>query len=146
MNMLVESAGGPLMTEVEEQVQATIEQPPLVVNKALVAQLVGDAQRQGLDVDSEDGLLAQLTKLILESALEGELTAHLGYEKHERTEGGVNARNGTRGKTVLTKAGPVQIDVPGDRAGTFEPVIVAKRQRPEISATRRVVTRTSAAT
>lgn len=129
MNMLVESAAVPLVTEVEEQVESTVEQPPLVVDRALVAQLVGDAQRQGLDVAGDGGLLAQLTKLVLESALDGELTAHLGYDKHERTEGSGNARNGTRTKTVLTKAGPVAIDVPRDRAGTFEPVIVAKRQR-----------------
>ena len=129
MSMLVESAVEAVVMEVEEQVQTTAE-PPLVVDKELVARLVGDAQRQGLGVDGEGGLLAQLTKLILESALEGELTAHLGYDKHERVEGGgVNARNGTRSKTVLTKAGPVPIDVPRDRAGTFEPVIVAKRQR-----------------
>ena len=61
MNMLVEWATGPLATEVEEQVQSTIEQPPLVVDKALVAQLVGNAQRQGLGVDGEGGMLAQLT-------------------------------------------------------------------------------------
>lgn len=129
MSMLVESAVEAVVMEVEEQVQTTAE-PPLVVDKELVARLVGDAQRQGLGVDGEGGLLAQLTNLILESALEGELTAHLGYDKHERVEGGgVNARNGTRSKTVLTKAGPVPIDVPRDRAGTFEPVIVAKRQR-----------------
>ena len=69
--------------ELEEQV-ATVEQPPLVVDKQLVARLVGDAQRQGLSVDGEGGLLAQLTKLVVESALEGELSAHLGYDKHER--------------------------------------------------------------
>ena len=74
-------------------------------------------------------MLAQLTKLVLESALEGEMTAHLGYDKHERVEGSENARNGTRSKTVLTKAGPVEIAVPRDRAGSFEPVVVAKRQR-----------------
>ena len=56
--------------------------PPLV-DKDLVAQLVGDAQRLGLSVVGEGGLLAQLTKLVLESALEGEMTAHLGYDKHE---------------------------------------------------------------
>ncbi|WP_344301343.1 IS256 family transposase, partial [Sinomonas flava] len=100
------------------------------MDRALIAQLVGDAQRQGLAIDGEGGLLAQLTKLVVESALEGELTAHLGYEKHERTEEpGGNSRNGIRPKTVLTKAGPLQIDVPRDRAGTFEPVAVAKRQR-----------------
>ena len=76
-------------------------------------------------------LLGQLTKLVLESALEGEITAHLGYDKHERTNGaaGGNTRNGTRSKTVLTKAGPVEVDVPRDRAGWFEPVVVGKRQR-----------------
>ena len=128
MSMLVESAVEAVVMEVEEQVQTTAE-PPLVVDKELVARLVGDAQRQGLGVDGEGGLLAQLTKLVLESALEGEMTAHLGYDKHERVEGSDNARNGTRSKTVLTKAGPVEIAVPRDRAGSFEPVVVAKRQR-----------------
>jgi len=127
MSTLVELAAGAVATEVE-QVPTTVERPPLV-DRELVAQLVGDAERLGLGVDGEDGLLTQLTKLVLESALQGELTAHLGYDKHERVGDGVNARNGSRTKTVLTKAGPVQIDVPRDRAGTFEPVIVAKRQR-----------------
>ncbi|WP_460716912.1 IS256 family transposase, partial [Microbispora hainanensis] len=66
----------------------------------------------------------------LESALEGEITDHLGYDKHER--GGSqtgNARNGTRTKTVITDVGPVEISVPRDRDATFEPKIVAKRQR-----------------
>lgn len=101
-----------------------------VVDRGLVAQLVGEAQRQGLPVDGEGGLLAELTRLVLESALEGEITDHLVYDKHERG-GSVdgNARNGTRTKTVLSKAGPVQVDVLRDRAGTFEPKIVAKRQR-----------------
>lgn len=101
-----------------------------VVDRGLVAELVGDAQRQGLPVDGEGGLLAELTRLVLESALEGEITDHLGYDKHERrSSSDGNARNGIRSKTVLTKAGPVTIDVPRDRAGTFEPKIVAKRQR-----------------
>ena len=122
MNTQVESAQPPVVTEVDEQmstgaelVQTPIEtelgdqastaaEQPLVVDKALVARLVGEARQQGLSVDGEGGLLTQLTKLVLESALEGEVTAHLGYEKHERTEGtaGGNARNGTRSKTVLT--------------------------------------------
>ncbi|MFJ1543423.1 IS256 family transposase, partial [Micromonospora chalcea] len=60
-----------------------------------------------------------------------EMTEHLGYEKHDQAGvGSGNIRNGTRPKTVLTEAnGPVQIDVPRDRAGTFEPQIVRKRQR-----------------
>lgn len=132
MSKQVEPALAPVATEVKEQPVSTTagEQSP-VVDKALVAQLVGQAQRQGLSVEGEDGLLGQLTKLVLESALEGEITAHLGYDKHERSKGVVegNARNGTRSKTVLTKAGPVEVDVPRDRAGSFEPVVVCKRQR-----------------
>ncbi|GEM_PF-731366 len=120
-----------VMEGVEPSVATTVTEPVMpTVDRGLVAQLVGDAQRQGLPVDGEGGLLAELTRLVLESALEGEITDHLGYDKHER--GGSadgNARNGTRSKTVLTKAGPVQIDVPRDRAGSFEPKIVAKRQR-----------------
>ena len=128
MRMQVEPVAEAVMTaEVEDQMTATASAP--VVDKTLVAQLVGDAQRLGLSVEGEGGLLAQLTKLVLESALEGEMTAHLGYDKHERVEGSDNARNGTRSKTVLTKAGRVEIAVPRDRAGSFEPVVVVKRQR-----------------
>jgi len=78
-----------------------------------------------------DGLLKQLTKTVLETALNQEMTEHLGHDKHglAGNETG-NVRNGTRGKTVLTEAsGQVPIDVPRDRAGTFEPQIVRKRQR-----------------
>ena len=58
------------------------------------------------------------------------MTEHLGHDKHQAPPGGGNIRNGTRPKTVLTDAaGEVEIGVPRDRAGTFEPVIVKKRQR-----------------
>ncbi|MGC4811564.1 IS256 family transposase [Micromonospora sp. DT228] len=95
------------------------------------AELVRAAKEQGLSLTGPDGLLRQLTKTVLETALNEEMTEHLGYEKHESAgvESG-NVRNGTRPKTVLTDStGPVQIDVPRDRAGTFEPQIVRKRQR-----------------
>ena len=132
MRKQVEPALAPVVTEgKEQQVSTTAGEQSPVVDKALVAQLVGQAQRQGLSVEGEDGLLGQLTKLVLESALEGEITAHLGYEKHERSESATdgNARNGTRSKTVLTKAGPGDVDVPRGRAGSFEPVAVRKWQR-----------------
>lgn len=75
-------------------------------------------------------MLQQLTKRLLESALEGEITDHLGYDKHDPAGRGTgNSRNGTRSKTVLTDVGPVEIDVPRDRDASFEPRIVAKRQR-----------------
>jgi putative transposase len=96
----------------------------------LIGQLVAQAREKGLDLVGEGGLLQQLTKRVLESALEGELTDHLGYDKHDVVaKTGANSRNGHRTKTVTTEVGPVQIDVPRDREGTFEPQIVPKRQR-----------------
>jgi putative transposase len=94
-------------------------------------ELVRLAQEQGLSLTGPDGLLKQLTKTVLETALNEEMTEHLGYEKHDPPEAGTgNIRNGTRSKTVLTDStGPVEIDVPRDRAATFEPQIVKKRQR-----------------
>jgi putative transposase len=94
-------------------------------------ELVRLAKEQGLALTGPDGLLKALTKTVLETALNEELTEHLGYDKHDPAgQGSGNIRNGTRAKTVLTDThGPVEIDVPRDRAGTFEPQIVRKRQR-----------------
>src|SRR5512135_1636212 len=100
------------------------------VDGPLIDELVARARREGLELSGPNGLLAALTKRVLEAALEGEITDHLGYERHDpagRTGG--NSRNGTRAKTVLTDVGPVEIEVPRDRDGSFEPQIVAKRQR-----------------
>ncbi len=95
-------------------------------------ELVRLAREQGLSLTGPDGLLKQFTKSVLETALNEELTEHLGHEKNRVDEGreSRNVRNGTRPKTVLTHAtGRVDLDVPRDREGTFEPVIVKKRQR-----------------
>ncbi|MFG2358335.1 IS256 family transposase [Streptomyces sp. NPDC048521] len=92
--------------------------------------LVDRARKEGLQLTGEGGLLQQLTKRVLESALEGEITDHVGYEKHDPAgKNNGNSRNGTRAKTVLTDVGPVEVRVPRDTAGTFEPQIVKKRQR-----------------
>ncbi|WP_322986747.1 IS256 family transposase [Streptomyces sp. S584] len=100
------------------------------VDDELIAQLEARAQADGLRLTGEGGLLQQLTKRVLESALEGELTDHLGHEHGEKAAGGrENYRNGRRAKTVVTEVGPVEIEVPRDRAGTFEPMLVKKRQR-----------------
>lgn len=96
------------------------------------AELVRQAKAAGLDLTGPDGLLKQFTKTVLETALNEEMTEHLGREKHEKSAEGraSNSRNGTTQKTVLTDSvGEVQIEVPRDREGTFEPVIVRKRQR-----------------
>jgi putative transposase len=96
----------------------------------LARQLAERARAEGLALTGPGGLLGRLTKVVLESALEGEMDAHLGYGKHDPAGGdGGNSRNGHRGKTVLTDVGPVQIEVPRDRNASFEPAIVAKRQR-----------------
>ncbi|GAB10980.1 putative transposase for insertion sequence element [Gordonia araii NBRC 100433] len=99
--------------------------------EAALRQLVAAARARGDDVTGPDGLLKQLTKTVLETALDEEMTEHLGYDKHSVAgRNGGNSRNGTRSKTVLTdNAGPVSIEVPRDRDGSFAPQIVKKRQR-----------------
>jgi putative transposase len=108
----------------------SVKKPGDLIDDELMAMLAERAQTGGVSLAGEGGLLAQLTKKLLESALEGEMDAHLGYAKHERggSQDG-NARNGTRSKTVLTEVGPVEIDVPRDRDASFTPQIVRKRQR-----------------
>ena len=89
-------------------------------------ELVRAARGRGEDITGPDGLLKLITATVLESALEEEMTDHLGHARHQAPPGGAeNIRNGTRTKTVLTDAaGEVTIEVPRDRAGTFDPVIV----------------------
>jgi putative transposase len=100
------------------------------VDEQLVRQLTERARADGLKLTGEGGLLQKLTKLVVESSLEGELDDYLGYGKHDVAgRDGGNSRNGKRAKTLLTEAGPVEIEVPRDRDGSFEPKIVAKRQR-----------------
>ena len=100
--------------------------------QAAAAAMVAEARQRGLELTGPDGLLKLFTKNVLETALNEELTEHLGYEKHQAGPGreSVNVRNGARSKTVISDAaGEVCIDVPRDRDGTFEPQIVKKRQR-----------------
>jgi putative transposase len=100
------------------------------LDERLIDQLIGQAKAGGLKLTGAGGMLQQLTKRLLESALEGEITDHLGYDRHDPAGHGTgNSRNGTRSKTVLTDIGPVEIDVPRDRNAEFEPRIVAKRQK-----------------
>jgi putative transposase len=74
--------------------------------------------------------LSQLTKRVLETAVEAEMSDHLGYDKHHPTgRNHGNSRNGLRAKTVLTEIGPVEIEVPRDLDASFQPKIVKKRQR-----------------
>ena len=94
--------------------------------------MVAEAKARGLALTGPDGLLKLFTKGVLETALNEEMTEHLGHEKNRADPGreSVNVRNGARSKTVISDAaGEVEINVPRDREGTFEPHIVKKRQR-----------------
>jgi transposase-like protein len=123
-----------LMTDMMSGVENAEESKPETglagLDEQLVEQLVDRAKAGGLKLTGEGGVLQQLTKRLLESALDGEITDHLGYDKHDPAGRGTgNSRNGTRSKTVLTDIGPVEVDVPRDRDASFEPKIVAKRQK-----------------
>jgi transposase-like protein len=103
----------------------------------LAQELVDKARTEGVNLIGPGGLLTGLTKNVLETALEAEMSDHLGYDKHGpvgRDRG--NSRNGTRPKTVITEIGPVTIEVPRDRDSSFDPVLVRKRQRRWTGSTR----------
>jgi putative transposase len=82
------------------------------------------------EIAGPGGLLAELTKRLVERAMEVEITDHLGYEPHCEPPGGAgNIRNGSTPKTLITEHGPVRVESPRDRDGSFDPKIVKKRQR-----------------
>ena len=114
-----------------ETLETVTKKPEPTAEQQAAEELVRQAREQGLSLTGPDGLLKQLTKVAIETALDQELTEHLGHERNTPAgnETG-NVRNGSRPKTVLTEGtGHVGIEVPRDRAGTFEPQIVKKRQR-----------------
>ena len=97
---------------------------------AIAADLLEQARASGVSLAGPGGLLAGVTRRVLQAALDAEMTGHLGYEKGDRAgRGSGNHRNGTSAKTVLTEIGPVPLDVPRDRKGEFEPLIVPKHAR-----------------
>src|SRR5258707_12951547 len=104
--------------------------PAKEIPDELIDQLL--AGREGPDaITGPDGLLKQLTKRVVERAASAELTEHLGYElAGERPEGQPNRRNGLSAKTLITDHGPVEVELPRARDGSFEPQIVPKHQRP----------------
>ena len=104
------------------------EKQPSPFSDELIDSLLAEGDPK--ELLSSGGLLSQLTARLVERALEGEMTAHLGYEKNA-PEGrtGENSRNGKSGKTLKTDRGEVDIEVPRDRDASFEPKLVEKRQR-----------------
>jgi putative transposase len=113
-----------MMSETLESVATEVDQ------RQLAEQLLAQAKEQGVELVGPNGLLNQLTKNVLETALDAEMAEHLGYDKHDPVgRGSGNSRNGTRAKTVFTEIGAVEVEVPRDTNSTFDPVIVKKRQR-----------------
>ena len=99
----------------------------VISDEVLDALLAGASSAE--EIAGPDGVLAHLTRRLLNRALEAELTAHLGYEAGQAPAGGAgNSRNGRPPKTVITDQGPLVIRSPRDRKGTFAPQIVKKRQ------------------
>ncbi len=104
----------------------------LSAEQAAAVAMVAEAKARGLALTGPDGLLKLFTKSVLETALNEEMTEHLGHEKNqaEPDRESSNVRNGTRSKTVVPDAaGEVEINVPRERESTFEPQIVKKWQR-----------------
>ena len=96
-----------------DTIDAVTDGDERVDQQALAEQLLAEAKANNVELIGPGGLLNQLTKRVLETALEAEMTEHLGYDKHDPAgRGSGNSRNGVRAKTVLTEIGPVDIDRP----------------------------------
>lgn len=110
----------------------------MTIRRELIDELLKDSPHPQ-DLLAEDGLLKQLSKAVIERCLKTELDTHLGYPKHGRQGNETdNKRNGTSQKTVKGEQGHIEIEVPRDRQGTFEPQLVKKGQtRPGSASTRR---------
>ena len=121
---------GQLVSDTTDTTTTTAAPSEACLDEEVAKDLLARARREGVSLVGPGGLLAGLTKTVLETALEAELTEHLGYEKHDPVgRNGANSRNGARSKTVITEVGPLELDVPRDRDGSFEPRIVPKRAR-----------------
>ena len=101
----------------------------MAIDPDLIDKLLADHKKPE-QIIGKDGLLKQLTKALLERALQSELTEHLGYEKSDPVgNNSGNSRNGATKKTLKGDFGAIELETPRDRNGSFEPQIVAKRQR-----------------
>jgi putative transposase len=118
------------MNQPDPDVEAAARRLSEALDPSAIDALLADAKVAGTPIDGVDGLLNQMTKAVLERALQAEMTHHLGYDRDDPAGAGTgNSRNGVSTKTVSTVNGPVRITVPRDRNGEFEPQIVPKRAR-----------------
>jgi len=101
----------------------------MAISKEVLDELLKDYKGPA-DITGPDGLLKQLTKALIERAMQAEMTDQLGYDKNEQGEKpSSNRRNGSSKKTLRSEQGPLEIEVPRDREGEFEPEIIPKHQR-----------------
>jgi putative transposase len=118
------------MKKISSQDSEAAQRLTSVLSSESIDALLADAKSSGTPIDGADGLLARMTKAVLERALVEEMTDHVGYEPGDPAGvGSGNSRNGYSAKTVSTTAGPVRLDIPRDRRGTFTPTIVPKHSR-----------------
>ena len=115
---------------ITEPIPSPPADPAAAVSDDVIDAVMAGVDAGGLELLGPDGVLAELPKRLLERGLAEELSEHLGYEPGDPAgRGSGNNRNGTTPKTVLTDIGPVDLDVPRDRNGTFEPQLVPKHAR-----------------
>lgn len=96
-----------------------------MIDDVALEQMMSTASERGVALTGEGGFLPELIKAVLERGMKAELTDHLGYEKNDPLgRGSGNSRNGTTPRTVHTEVGPVQVDAPRDRAGTFKSALL----------------------
>ena len=101
-----------------------------VIDDELIEKLMAQVDADGVELLGPDGVLTELTKRIMERALDVERSDHLGYERGDPAgRGSGNSRNGSSPKTVLTDAGAIPLDIPRDRNSTFEPALIPKHER-----------------
>lgn len=120
------------MSEVEKAQDAAAArvEPAGGLDVRIARGLIEQARAEGVSLVGEGGLLQQVTRTVLQSALEAEMVDHLGYERGDTPPGGIgNHRNGSSAKTVRTEVGDVRLEVPRDRQGSFTPQIVPKHAR-----------------
>ena len=99
------------------------------IDPKIIDQLLAEHGHRPEDIAGDTGLLKQLTKALLERAMQAEMTSHLGYERHDRASNkSGNSRNGGSTKKLIGEFGQIDLETPRDRQGTFEPKIVAKHQ------------------
>jgi putative transposase len=119
------------MTQIEDQAGTpAAAQQPEDLEVRVARELLERAKAEGVSLVGPGGLLSGVTKTVLQAALDAEMADHLGYDRGERPPFPVgNHRNGSSPKTVLTEVGPIPLEVPRDRNGKFEPLIVPKHAR-----------------